>query len=89
LGVLQTQVTKVTMAQKPIHHGNSPASSDNSNNESRTPSVGVFSVPSNPSTGILYQESAETKMRLLANLMIDKIFFDKNNGTLKKEFGEK
>jgi hypothetical protein len=77
------------MAQKHVHHGYSPSSSDNLNDESRTPSVGVFSVPSNPSAGILYQESDEVKMRLLANLMIDKILLDKNNGTLKKEFGEK
>lgn len=72
------------MAQKPIRHGNSPSSSDNSNNKSRTPLTGSFAAFPEPEIFSLYQESAEAKMRLLANLMIDKILKDKNNGTLRK-----
>lgn len=77
------------MAQKPIHHGNSPSSSDKSDNENRTPQVGGFVVPPEQDTAPLFQESVEAKMRLLANLMIDKILQDKNNGTLKKIEAEK
>jgi hypothetical protein len=63
------------MAKKPIHHGNSPSSSDNSDNKSRTPQKGVFSV------------SLEEKLELFADLILDKIEQDKKDGTLKFKSG--
>ncbi|PIY79347.1 MAG: hypothetical protein COY81_02960 [Candidatus Pacebacteria bacterium CG_4_10_14_0_8_um_filter_43_12] len=59
------------MAQKPVHHGNSPTSSDNSDDKSRTPQKGVFPV------------SLEEKLDLFADLILDKIEKDRKDGTLK------
>lgn len=78
-------MSKDIMARKPIHHGNSPSSSDKSNIENRTPQVGGFVVPPEQDTSPLFQESVEAKMRLLANLIIDKMLEEKRNGTLNSK----
>lgn len=73
------------MAKKPIHHGNSPSSSDKSDNKSRTPPAGGFVASPELNTTPLFQESVEAKMRLLANLIIDKMLEEKRNGTLSSK----
>lgn len=59
------------MVNKPSYHGHSPSPDDNSNDESRTPPEGVFSV------------TLDEKLELLADLILDKIEQDKKDGTLK------
>lgn len=70
------------MAQKPIHHGNSPSPRGNLDDKSRTPPVGSFVASTEPDISPLYQESVDAKMRLLANAIIDKMLKEKRNGTL-------
>lgn len=77
-----TGVERNTMAQKPIHHGNSPSPSGNFDDKSRTPPVGGFVASTEPDITPLFQESVEVKMRLLANAIIDRMLEEKRNGTL-------
>ncbi|HAX01502.1 MAG TPA: hypothetical protein DCX59_02245 [Candidatus Pacebacteria bacterium] len=69
------------MVKKPTHLGFTP--SDDLNKISGTPRVGGFFASPELDTPPLFQESVEAKMRLLANLIIDKMLKDERNGTLK------